>query len=161
KASDAKIVPGQWNSFEITAAGSHFGVVYNGKKILDAADTTHAVGVIGLQYNRGRKVEFRNIKLRPLNVRPIFNGHDLAGWTKVDRNGPPPKAPAPPVEWSARDGVIHVEKGPGQLETELTWEDFVLQLEVKCNSKSPEHHPNSGVFFRGEKGRFWSGYEAQ
>lgn len=156
KASEAKIVPGQWNSFEITAAGSHFGVIYNGKKILDAADTTHAVGVIGLQYNRGRKVEFRNVRLRPLNLRPIFNGRDLGGWTKVDRPGPK----APP-EWSVREGAIHVEKGPGQLETELTWDDFVLQLEVRCNSKSPEHHPNSGVFFRGEKGKFWSGYESQ
>ncbi|MBI3694415.1 MAG: DUF1080 domain-containing protein [Acidobacteria bacterium] len=156
KASEAKIIPGQWNSFEITAAGSHFGVVYNGTKVLDAADATHAMGVIGLQYNRGKKIEFRNLKLRPLNLKPIFNGQDLTGWKKVARNN----VKAPP-EWSARNGAIHVEKGPGQLETELTWDDFVLQLEVRCNASGPTHHPNSGVFFRGDKGRFWSGYESQ
>lgn len=161
RASEAKIIPGQWNSFEVTAAGSHFIVIYNGKKILDAADTRHAVGVIGLQYNRGKKVEFRNIKLRPLNVRPIFNDRDLSGWTRVERAGAKSTVAAP--EWSVKDGAIHVEKGPGQLETELTWDDFVLQLEVRCNAnaKTPEHHPNSGVFFRGEKGKFWTGYEVQ
>ncbi len=155
-ASEAKIVPGQWNSFEITAAGSHFVAIYNGRKILDAADATHAVGVIGLQYNRGKKIEFRNIKLRPLNLRPIFSGKDLTGWNRVER----PAAKVAP-EWTVRDGAIHVEKGPGELETELTWSDFILQLEIRCNALSPAHHPSSGIFFRGEKGKFWSGYEAQ
>ncbi len=156
KASEAKIVPGQWNSFEITAAGSHFMVLYNGKKVLDAADTQHAVGVIGLQYNRGQKIEFRNIKLRPLNLRPIFNGRDLGGWVKAER--PNAKSAA---EWSVKDGAIHVEKGPGEIETELTWDDFILQLDIRCNSNSPLHHPNSGVFFRGDRNKFWSGYEVQ
>jgi hypothetical protein len=156
RASEAKIVPGQWNSFEITAAGSHFVVLYNGKKVLDAAVSKHAVGVIGLQYNRGKKVEFRNIKLHPLNLRPIFNGKDLTGWTRLDRPGT--KTPA---EWTVRDGAIHVEKGPGELETDLTWDDFVLQIEARCNALSPAHHPNSGIFFRGDKSKFWDGYEAQ
>jgi hypothetical protein len=156
KASEAKIIPNQWNSFEITAAGSHFVVVYNGQKVLDAADTKHAVGVIGLQYNRGQKIEFRNIKLRPLNLRPIFNGKDLTGWTRVDRPNTKPVA-----EWSVRDGLIHADKGPGQLETDLTWDDFILQLDIRCNSSSQWHHPSSGIFFRGEKGKFWSGYESQ
>ena len=156
KAAEAKVIPGQWNNFEITANGSHFVVLYNGKKVLDAADTKHAVGFIGLQYNRGQKIEFRNIKLHPLNLRPIFDGKDLSGWVKVDRPGF-----RSPVDWSVRDGAIHVEKGPGQLETELTWDDFVLQLDVRCNSPYPFFHPVGGIFFRGERGKFWSGYEAQ
>ncbi|HYM11866.1 MAG TPA: DUF1080 domain-containing protein, partial [Bryobacterales bacterium] len=156
KASQATIVPGQWNSFEITAAGSHFVVLYNGKKVLDAAVSKHAVGVIGLQYNRGRKVEFRNIKLRPLNLRPLFNGKDLTGWARLDRPGS--KAAA---EWTVRDGAIHVERGAGELETDLAWDDFVLQLEARCNALNQAHHPNSGIFFRGEKGKFWNGYESQ
>ena len=32
---------------------------------------------------------------------------------------------------------------------------------MRCNAAGPLHHPNSGIFFRGEKGRFWSGYESQ
>ena len=58
------------------------------------------------------EVEFRNIRLRPLGLRPLFNGTDLSGWERVDR----PNAKEPP-DWSVRDGAIHVEKGPGQLET--------------------------------------------
>ena len=60
-----------------------------------------------------------------------------------------------------RDAAIHVEQGPGQLETEAAFKDFVLQLDVKTNAKGPSHHPNSGVFVRGEKGGFWTGYESQ
>jgi hypothetical protein len=156
KAPTAKIVPGRWNNFEVTAEGDHFVVAYNGKKVLDARDAKHAMGVIGLQYTQGKKIEFRNLKLRPLDLKPIFNGKDLSGWAKVDR----PNVKAPP-EWSVRDGAIHVEKGPGQLETEGAWDDLVLQLDVRTNAQSPTHHPNSGVFFRGAKGQFWSGYESQ
>lgn len=156
KAPPAKIRPGVWNTFEVTVEGDHFVVVYNGAKVLDARDAKHAAGVIGLQYNQGKKIEFRNLKLRPLNLKPVFNGKDLSGWNKVDR----PNVKAPP-EWSVKDGAIHVEKGPGQLETDAAWDDFVFQIEVRTNAQGPTHHPNSGVFFRGEKGSFWSGYESQ
>ncbi|MBI3667678.1 MAG: DUF1080 domain-containing protein [Acidobacteria bacterium] len=157
RASEAKIIPSQWNSMEVTAQGDHFVVEYNGKQVLDARDGKHAVGVIGLQYNRGKKVKFRNIKLRPLGLKPIFNGMDLSGWERVE----PPTKPKLPAEWSVKDGAIHVERGPGQLETQGTWGDFVLQLDVRCNAQGPAHHPNSGVFFRGDNGKFWSGYESQ
>jgi hypothetical protein len=157
KASPATIVPGQWNRYEVTAEGDRFVIVYNGRKVLEARDGQHLVGVIGLQYNQGKKIEFRNIKLRPLGLRPIFNGKDLSGWVKVERPG---GAKVPP-EWSVRDGAIHVEKGPGQLETEGAWDDFVLQLEIKTNASGPTHHPNSGVFFRADKGKYWTGYESQ
>jgi len=156
KAAAAKIRPGVWNTFEVTVQGDHFVVVHNGAKVLDARDAKHAAGVIGLQYNQGKKIEFRNLKLRPLGLKPIFNGKDLSGWNKVDR----PNVKAPP-EWSVKDGAIHVEKGPGQLETDAAWDDFVFQIDVRTNAQGPTHHPNSGVFFRGEKGRFWSGYESQ
>jgi hypothetical protein len=158
KASPAKIVPNRWNRYEVTVQGDRFLVVYNGQKILDARDAKHAVGVIGLQYNQGKKIEFRNLKLRPLGLKPIFNGKDLSGWAKVERPGAAVKAPP---EWSVKDGAIRVEKGPGQLETEGSWDDFVFQLEIRTNAQGPTHHPNSGVFFRADKGKFWTGYESQ
>jgi 3-keto-disaccharide hydrolase len=70
-SADAKIIPGQWNRFEVTAQGDHFVVVYNGKKVLDAHDSKRASGAIGLQWAHpervpGRKIEFRNLKLRRL-----------------------------------------------------------------------------------------------
>ena len=67
EAEPTKILADQWNSYDITANGDHFVVVFNGKKVLDGHDSKHSSGVIGLQYNTGGgKVEFRNIKIRPI-----------------------------------------------------------------------------------------------
>jgi hypothetical protein len=68
---DTKIIPGQWNRFDVTAQGDHFVVVYNGKKVLDAHDSKRTSGAIGLQWAHpertpGRKIEFRNLKVRRL-----------------------------------------------------------------------------------------------
>ena len=67
KALPVKIIPDQWNSYEITAKGDHFVVVLNGKTILDAHDAKHASGVIGFQCQKDNRIEFRNIKLLPGN----------------------------------------------------------------------------------------------
>jgi hypothetical protein len=68
QAKGAAIVPDQWNTFEITAQGDHFVVLYNGAKVLDARDSKSASGVIGIEFNNAR-IEFRNLKLRPLGQR--------------------------------------------------------------------------------------------
>jgi hypothetical protein len=148
--------PDQWHSYEIRAAGDQFLINLDGKTLLKTRDQSHAVGQIGLQYNKGKKVEFRNIKLMPLGIKPIFNGKNLSGWQKV--NSPDKKTV--PV-WSVRKKTIHVEGGPGQLEVAGPYGDFVLQLEIRTNPKDASHHPNSGVFFRGDPNVFWTGYESQ
>ena len=66
KAPETKILPNQWNSYEITAEGDHFVIVLNGKKLLDARNAQHASGVIGFQCQKDNRIEFRNIKLRPI-----------------------------------------------------------------------------------------------
>jgi hypothetical protein len=67
EAEPTKIIADQWNSYDITADGSHFIVILNGKKVLDGTDSKHSSGVLGLQYNTGGgKVEFRNIKIKPI-----------------------------------------------------------------------------------------------
>jgi len=146
----------QWHNYEILAEGDHFVVRLDGKRILDARDKSYGVGHVGLQYNKDKKIEFRNIRLKPLGLKPIFNGKDLGGWQKVDN----PEKLAP-HQWSVKESSIHVEKGPGQLETDGNYQDFVLQLEIRTNPQNEKHHPNSGVFFRGDKGKFWTGYESQ
>ena len=156
KAPPAKLIPDEWNQLDITVEGSHFVVVLNGETVLDANNPTHAAGVIGLQYNPGKPIEFRNIKLRPLNLEPLLSGGDLSGWREVDR----PERPGDD-RWSIEDGVVHVEGGPGQLETEKEFRNLALQLDIKTNPPSADRHPNSGVFFRAEPGQFWSGYEIQ
>lgn len=66
-----KIVPGQWNSFEITLKGDHILVLYNGARVVDARDSRRTTGAIGLQSAHpedpaGAFVEFRNLKIKRL-----------------------------------------------------------------------------------------------
>jgi 3-keto-disaccharide hydrolase len=65
KASPVKIVPNQWNTYNVTASGDHMVVTLNGKSVLDVRDKSHASGVVGLQCQVDNRIEFRNIKIRP------------------------------------------------------------------------------------------------
>jgi len=97
----------------------------------------------------GNGVVFRNIKLKPTNTKPLFNGKDLSGWKEF---------PGKKSKFSVtKDGNIHLEGGPGDLQTEGQWADFALQLDCISNGD----HCNSGVFFRCIPGEFENGYEAQ
>ena len=156
KAPSRKLKAKEWHRYQITAQADHLVVELDGKKVVDARDSATRTGYIGLQFVKGGDIEFRNIALRPLALEPLFNGKDLTGWQSVDR----PRGKSIP-EWSVKEGAIHVEKGPGQLETTAEFADFVLHLEVRANAQNEDHHPNSGVFFRGNKGQSWTGYEIQ
>jgi len=97
----------------------------------------------------GSTLMLRSLKYRPLSLKPIFNGKDLTGWKEI---------PERPSKFTVTgDGELNVKNGPGDLQTEGQWADFILQLDVIANGK----HLNSGVFFRCLPGQFWSGYEAQ
>jgi hypothetical protein len=56
---------GKWNTFEITAQGSHLKLVYNGVPVVDAQDSKHAKGPFALQWAAGT-VKFRKVEIRPL-----------------------------------------------------------------------------------------------
>lgn len=65
------IVPGQWNTFELTATGDRIVVIYNGKQVIDVRDPRLATGAIGLQSAHpedpaGAFVEFRNLRIKRL-----------------------------------------------------------------------------------------------
>jgi hypothetical protein len=98
-------------------------------------------------------VFIRNIKLRPLNTKPLFNGKDLSGW-KVTQSDP--KRVATKFTVTA-NGELSAKNGPGDLQTEKQFDDFVLQLECKTNGKAL----NSGLFFRCMPDAYQNGYEAQ
>jgi len=140
----------KWQDVEIMAKGEHLAIILNGTKVVDGNDGKHNRGVIGIQYHRpGMKVEFRDVRLKPLGLKPIFNGEDLAGWSIIpDRRS---------VFTVTPEGWLNIKDGNGQIETKDVWDDFVLQLDVISNGA----HLNSGVFFRGDKGGFWTGYESQ
>jgi hypothetical protein len=151
------IKAGKWHAYEIVVLESRILVKLDGKKVLDFTGATSASGYVGLQYNKSKPIQFRNIKLQPLGLAPIFNGRNLSGWQTVQ----PPKPPPQPAEWSAKKGILHVVKGGGQIESKAQFDDFVLQLDIRANSPDPNFHPNSGIFLRGKPNTYWSGYEIQ
>jgi Domain of Unknown Function (DUF1080) len=99
----------------------------------------------------GTEVHLRNIELKPGGLQQIFNGKDLSGWKEI-------KTDRTKSKFSVTDkGELNIKNGPGDIQTEGQWADFVLQVEVFSNGP----HLNSGVFFRCIPDKFWSGYEAQ
>jgi hypothetical protein len=96
--------------------------------------------------------------LKPLQLRPLFNGRDLNGW---DRRGRVP-AGKPGARWSVENGAIRVVGGPEALEYapaegKHLFDDFILQLTVRMRRPGT----NGGLFFRNEPGLTMMGYEAQ
>ncbi len=96
----------------------------------------------------GSTLSLRSIKLRPLGLQSIFNGTDLTGWKEH---------PGKKSKFSVENGTIRIQNGPGDLQSEGQWDDFILQLECKTNG----NRLNSGVFFRCRPGEYQQGYEAQ
>ncbi len=66
------------------------------------------IGYIGLQSREG-KVAFRNLRLKPLLLKSLFDGKDLQGWS-TDR--------AKKCKFDVtKDGELHMSNGPGQIDT--------------------------------------------
>lgn len=58
---------GRWNSYAITAQGTHLVVRFDGRVVVDTHNDREKSGPIGLQQFEGNgMVKFRNIKLKPL-----------------------------------------------------------------------------------------------
>jgi 3-keto-disaccharide hydrolase len=97
------------------------------------------------------KLSLSGMKLKPLDTKPLFNGKDLTGWRVF-----------PGERYKShfsvtQEGWLNVKNGPGDLQTEGQYDDFILQLECISNGKAL----NSGVFFRCVAGQYQNGYEAQ
>lgn len=96
--------------------------------------------------------EYKGVTFTPARLKPIFNGKDLTGWSFLkDEKRANSKAEV------TKDGELHLTDGPGDLQTEAKYADFVLQLECKTNGEGL----NSGVFFRCISGQYQNGYEMQ
>ncbi len=63
----------------------------------------------------------------------LFNGRDLDGWV-IENN----------AAFSARDGLLVLNKGTGWLRSEEDFSDFVLEMEFRFLEKGA----NSGIFIR-------------
>jgi hypothetical protein len=143
----------KWRTAVIKVEGNHFTASLDGEAVLDFKDETENLltsGRIGLQKNAGL-VKFRNVFVKPLGTRSLFNGKDLAGWHPVAGSK---------SEFAVADETISVSNGPGFLESDDAWSDFVLQFEAQTNGDGL----NSGVFFRlihGTEAAPSHGYELQ
>lgn len=139
----------EWQTFEVTAEGGKFTVKLDGKEVLRYEDPKPiGRGHVGLQLNSG-KVEFRNVKLKPLGLKSMFNGKDLSGWKEYPDMAS--KFTVTPEGW------LNVKNGRGQLESAGQYADFTMQLDVFVGGKAL----NSGVFFRCIPGETMNGYECQ
>ena len=149
KKGSVKEFSTDWQTYEIRAEGAHFTLKLNGVEVCDYTDPKPlGRGFIGLQYNTGT-AEFRNIKLKPLGLKDLFNHKDLTGWRLFKGK--------PTVATVTSDGDLNVKVGSGQVESEDRFGDFTLQTEVICNAKKV----NSGIFFRCIPGQLMNGYECQ
>lgn len=150
KARQSIETTGKWNTYDLTADGNRLVVRLNGETTVDTHNDRRARGVIALQNLKGEgEVRFRSLKLKPLNLKRIFNGRDLSGWQEI----PGRKS----VYSVTPEGWLNVKNGNGDLQSEGEYGDFVFQLDIISNGT----HLNSGVFFRAIPGQFWSGYESQ
>jgi hypothetical protein len=140
---------GQWHTFDVTAEGERITIVLDGERVFEYGDASPVrIGHIGLQSREG-PVAFRNVRLRPIGLQPLFNGRNLDGWSseRAERS-----------RFEVTDASeLQVLNGPGQIETERDLGDFVLQLDCKINGDGL----NSGIFFRTLREGRWAGYESQ
>jgi hypothetical protein len=119
------------------------------RKILDGLASPSPEINFRLGFNAlDKQAEVRAIKMRPLQMKPLFNGRNLDGWKVF---------PGKKSKFDVEDGAIQIVNGPGDLQTTSQFENFWLQLECKSNGK----HLNSGVFFRCRANEYQNGYEAQ
>ena len=135
-----------WQTFEVTMNGDKVTVQLDGKQVLAYTDPAPlGRGFIGLQLNKGR-VEFRNIRLKPLGLKPekLFRWKPVGVEAKINLRDP------------ESGGELRLT-GKGQIESRNVFTDFVLQSQIRSNAE----HSNSGLFFRSIPGDTMNGYECQ
>jgi hypothetical protein len=97
----------------------------------------------------GVTLELRDVTLVPVQMKAIFTGKNLDGWKVF---------PGKKSKFTVNDKLeLNIKDGPGDLQTEAQFGDFLLQLQCFSNGK----HLNSGVFFRCRDNEYQNGYEAQ
>jgi F0F1-type ATP synthase epsilon subunit len=169
KADAVHPAANQWHSVEATFAGDRISVKLDGRKVAEGQNSRAKAGIVALGCSKAGRVQFRNLKLKPLLTKSLFNGSDLTGWKAV---GPPTPKKASMLkkmvggggkpketQWSVANGMIHGQGGLGQLETAAMYDDFVLQLAIRTNASTKGDHPRGGVFFRGDAGQLATGYD--
>ncbi|NYF78679.1 family 16 glycoside hydrolase [Granulicella arctica] len=161
-----------WHAVSIEANGGRIVVSIDGQQTAETTDESAKAGYIHFESTRGARLDLRNVYLKPLNTSSIFNGTDLSGWKSVPYspktgngvghefakmfgggNGKPHTA-----NWSVRGGAIHGESGPGSLESNNSYDDFVLQLSGGADFEEKKKDAFPVIYLRNEAGSTATGY---
>lgn len=102
----------------------------------------------------GSGLRLKTLLLKPAELKPVWNGRDLTGWTVLRH---PRLADDRQARWTIADGTLLAVGGPGAVELDGRYGDLVIQIEVRMRAKLV----NGGLFFRSIPGQFMNGYEAQ
>ncbi|MFZ5926517.1 MAG: family 16 glycoside hydrolase [Acidobacteriota bacterium] len=156
-----------WVPVEIEALGAGVGVRASGRMVDHSSAPVAPAGFFVLEARPGGRVEIRNMRLRLLKSDSLFNGNDLSGWkstgepakqkgglSRLFGGGKPKEA-----KWTVVRGMIHGADGPGQLESLLQFGDFILQADVRINSRRADQRRRYAILFRGDPGQLGTGYE--
>jgi 3-keto-disaccharide hydrolase len=118
------------------------------------AEATGETSQLTFSVTAGKLAFLRSIRLHPMQMTPLFDGKDLTDWKEFK----PTKDKKVASKFTVtKEGWLNVKNGPGDLQTEGQWADFVVQFECISNGK----HLNSGLFFRCIPDLYQQGYEAQ
>ena len=147
--TDVQVSTDQWHSMKIKALGDRIQVWVDDQPTADFKDPKPLkLGYIGLQTKTGA-VWFRNIRLKPLSQKPLFDGTDLSNWNTDQSMA---------SKFTVTEaGELSVINGKGQLESKDKFANFVLSFQCKTNAPGL----NSGMFFRCIPGDVMNGYESQ
>lgn len=137
--------PNEWHSLKALVRGTHVITWLDGVQTCDYQDTTNLKsGLLGLQFREG-KIEFREIKIRPLTEEMLVG--------KMDRFKPAVNVRA---DYDPA-GALTISGGRGHVESTFTFGDGVVQF----SAETLVGNVNSGVFFRCIPGEDMNGYECQ
>ncbi len=168
--STMSLSAGAWHSVSVEAADGRVTVKMDGQQTASAADGGVKAGYFGFESKQDSGLELREIHLLPKGMDKIFNGTDLSGWKNVPYEKPASGGVFHPVEkmfggggggkphsakWTVNGGKIVGEKGPGALETNATYQDFVLQIASSAETKK-DGFP--AVYIRNDAGKMFTGY---
>lgn len=141
RAKPPKPVAGQWRALDVTARGTRITVRLDGRQVAALKHFGALHGAIGLRFEAGHPVEFRNVRLKPLDMACVFDRGGLRDWR------------AEGGTWSVREGAVQPD-GAGMLASARVWDDFVLQVDARAGAEA-------GLLFRGEGAQPGSGYEVR
>ena len=143
--SIADPAPNEWHKLKALVRGAQVITWLDGVQTCEYQDTTNLrSGWIGLQFREG-KIEFREIKIRPLT------DEVLAG-----KMGSFKPAVNVSVDYDPA-GTLTISGGRGYVESAFEFGDGVVQFSAETLAENV----NSGVFFRCIPGEDMNGYECQ